>query len=100
VGSVVTDTDGGGVCDAAEATEAKDREDCIEDTCEGFPVAAMQAGRVQSMKVDVEEASDGVGEAAGVIVLDVKTVILLLNVVLKPLATELASDKMLLQIAE
>jgi hypothetical protein len=70
----------------------------------------MQAAHVQLTKVDVEVASDGVGVAAGVIVfadidvgpaveLGAKTVLLSGNVVLKPLATELASDKMLLQIA-
>lgn len=55
---------------------------------------------MQLTKVNVEEASVGAGEASGVMVPDVNTVLLLLNVVLKSLATELASDKMLLQIAE
>ena len=69
----------------------------------------MQAARVQLTKLEVELASDGLRLAAGVILLVAEVdagvrvelaVPLLVKEALKPLATELASDKILLQIAE
>ena len=71
----------------------------------------MQAAKVELMKLEVELASGALGVAAGVIVFVVEIdvgprvelameVMLLLEIEApKPLATELASDKMQLQIA-
>jgi hypothetical protein len=91
VGRIIVGTNGGGVCDAPAG-----QVHCVFVRMVPGPSVVVMI-HVEHFRLLVD--SGGVDVAAGPGLLVDGGRALLLNVVLKPLATELASDKMLLQIA-